>query len=217
MTYDEKYSLIVKAVNDAKKFSTDVNNVDVPVNGNVGLWNVSVDDITKILQQIEREGVLRIKKLPKPPLTTDVHFIVSVNETFDGWVKKYLTIEGIQKLKQEQRTDAIAQAELQIYYTPAREILINQLFLLHKTSFATENDMVFDYLFHHPNENFTKRDLETRISTKINKSFHKIVENLGFSGDIKKLFFVVSKDAILFRNPVTKSDMEQLGILRITF
>lgn len=105
----------------------------------------------------------------------------------------------------------------EIRFTPAREILINQ-FLLTRLDFDSENDNVFKYLYEHPNQTITVAELEKRLGgTPLKKSLHKIVENLGFMPEIKKLFFDISKDSIRFRNPITSKDLEALGIPRLRF
>ena len=54
---------------------------------------------------------------------------------------------------------------------------------------------------------FTQKQLEAELRIKLVKQFHKISENLGFTGALKKAFFGVSKDSIQFRNPITSKDL----------
>jgi hypothetical protein len=104
---------------------------------------------------------------------------------------------------------------LQIDFTPNREIILNGYFLLGKPDFDSENELVFGYLFKNPNTRTSQEDIEKALNIKINKSFHKIIENLGFKGDLKHIFFQVSKNTILFRNPVTPEELNKLGYSRI--
>jgi hypothetical protein len=97
------------------------------------------------------------------------------------------------------------------YSEQSREILING-FLLAKPDFGLENEMVFGYIYQHPNERLSKAQIEQDLNISIGKSFHKIVENLGFKGDLRKTFFDISKTYIRFRNPVTKKDLDSLNI-----
>jgi|GEM_PF-1192914 len=99
-----------------------------------------------------------------------------------------------------------------ITYRPNREILLNESIRLAKPDFDSENEVVFEFLYKNPNKKITKKDLEKEVNRAIGKSFHKIVENLGFKGDLKRVFFQVSKSSIFFRNPVTKSILEDLEI-----
>jgi len=100
----------------------------------------------------------------------------------------------------------------EVRFTPAREILINN-FLLTRLDFDSENDNVFKYLYEHPNQTISLDDLEERLGgTRLKKSLHKIVENLGFVPEIRKAFFDTSKDSIRFRNPVTRTILEELKI-----
>ena len=103
----------------------------------------------------------------------------------------------------------------EVTYTEGREILLNGYFILGKPDFNSENDLVFDYLIKNQNKTITKEEIEKAISNKLTKSLHKIVENLGFIGDIRKVFMDVSKTSIQFRNPITRSTLNSLGISKI--
>ena len=109
----------------------------------------------------------------------------------------------------------ITEVVYEITYTPLREVLLNKTFQLAKPDFATENDLVFSYLYKNPNQKFTKQQLEEAIDKKLTKNLHKIVENLGFKSDLRKMFFNVSRTSISFKNPITKTDLEALEIQKI--
>lgn len=100
----------------------------------------------------------------------------------------------------------------QITFSMNCEIILNDLVILSKPNLNSENNDVFSYLIEHPNKTIKKKDIETHIGRSIGKDFHKIVENLGFAGDLRKTFFKVSNNAILFRNPITKAVFDQLSI-----
>lgn len=104
---------------------------------------------------------------------------------------------------------------LNISYTDANEILINDLFLLSRPDYDSENEVVFEFLYHHPNKKHTVAEMTDALGRTIGKSPHKIVENLGFTGNIKRIFMQVTKDAICFKNPITKTDLEKLGITKL--
>lgn len=102
-----------------------------------------------------------------------------------------------------------------ITYTQNREILLNEALRLARPDFDSENEVVFDYLYKNPNKKILKGQIEKETRRKITKSLHKIVENLGFKGDLKQAFFQVSKTSIYFRNPITEDDLATLGIDKI--
>ncbi len=89
------------------------------------------------------------------------------------------------------------------------EILLNNI-VLSKVNFDSENANVFEYLYHNPNRKITKKEFKEKAQYSVGKSFHKIVENWGFTGNMRKLFFSVSEQAILFKNPITREDLEKL-------
>jgi hypothetical protein len=104
---------------------------------------------------------------------------------------------------------------LQITYTKSRQVLLNNMFQLAQPTFNGENDQVFSFLIQNPNKSFTKKQLEETLNIKITKPFHKIVENLGFKGDLVRIFFSISKNNISFNNPVSQEHLEQMGIGKI--
>ncbi|MBP7927949.1 hypothetical protein KAZ57_02270, partial [Patescibacteria group bacterium] len=77
--------------------------------------------------------------------------------------------------------------------------------IISKPRAGSENSEIFSLLYKHPNVSFTKKDLAEKISTDITKPFSKIVENLGFTDILRDVFFSVSKDQIMFKNPATVS------------
>jgi len=102
----------------------------------------------------------------------------------------------------------------EIKYTPAGEIILNN-FLLSKVNFNSENDNVFDYIFRNPNRKINIEELKKAAGGNLTKTLHKIVENLGFRGELKKAFLSISKNDIFFRNPLTQKDLDDLGISRL--
>ena len=90
-----------------------------------------------------------------------------------------------------------------IEYTFGGEVVLNGK-ILSKTNFDGENDRVFQYIYDNANKKITLKELEKANGGKLRKSLHKIVENLGFNANQKKLFFNISKTCLVFRNPIAK-------------
>lgn len=86
---------------------------------------------------------------------------------------------------------------------------------LAKPYFEGENATVMEYLIDNPNKKITRKMIGAETDVSIGKSFHKIVENLGFTPDLKKIFFKISQSSLYFRNPVTEGEFEKLDIPRL--
>lgn len=83
-----------------------------------------------------------------------------------------------------------------------REIKINGV-LLSCPQYKSKNDIAFQYIYKHPGVEIMRG--ETFV---IEKRFTSILEELNFTGIIRKIFFPVSsKDSILFRDKVYKKDL----------
>lgn len=150
-------------------------------------------------------------------------------DRLDGFIAKIKRI--YEEQNQQALTPEITKTDIQISQEPVKkpqgeviyeityndnigEIYLNK-FLFSKVRYNSENETVFAYLFKNPNRKITKKEFKEKTEHSIGKSFHKIVENLGFSGDLRKAFFMVSEQAIFFRNPVTKKDLDNLGIYQL--
>lgn len=133
-----------------------------------------------------------------------IHSTIKKVENADGQ-----NIKDATQPKATKETDEQDEPMYQITYTKQRQVLMNNA-QISKPDFNSENDLVFSFLYEHPNKRITREDLEKAIGEKLTKSLHKIVENLGFEGDTKEVFFSVSKNAIEFRNPITKRDLEEM-------
>src|SRR5690606_37598246 len=93
-----------------------------------------------------------------------------------------------------------------------RNIILNDLFLIGRPDSFGENEIIFEFLYNNPNKPFSKAEIEQELNQKITKTFSKILENLNFKKDLLKIFFKVSKDKIMFRNPVSVDEAKTLGI-----
>lgn len=120
--------------------------------------------------------------------------------------------EQIEKRHETQKdTDVVYEVKL----TPAREILING-FLLAKLDFNSENDNIFSYIYENPNRTIGIEELAKQLGgVPPKKPLHKIIENCGFTLELKKLFFNISKTSIYFRNPIRRKELEQMGLGRL--
>jgi hypothetical protein len=93
-----------------------------------------------------------------------------------------------------------------------REIRING-FRLSKPNFDSENEVVFDFVFRNPNRKIELAEIETAIGRAIVKKLYDIVRSLGFIKEMKSIFFpYISKTAITFINPVSKTEFLRRGL-----
>lgn len=138
-------------------------------------------------------------------------FYVVISDMFEHWAENYL--EKFHKSKDGgTQNQTMGNNGLEISLLNNRQIVLNGIFLLSKPDFGKENEMVFSFLFEHPNVAYQRDQISKAIGEEICKSFHKIVENLGFSPDLRKCFFEIGKDKIMFRNPVGLDDVKKMGM-----
>ncbi|MFA5879855.1 MAG: LamG-like jellyroll fold domain-containing protein [Candidatus Margulisiibacteriota bacterium] len=81
-----------------------------------------------------------------------------------------------------------------------QEIILNNVFVLKKPQYDSENHRVFEYLYNHANEDIPISELLKHV--KFYKDLHQITYALGFKGELKTKFFKVSASLIRFNNPI---------------
>lgn len=143
-------------------------------------------------------------------------FFIEIYPNFEYWAENYLSnVFSSRSDFNENNTTCNNPEELKIVFNEKREIILNDLFLLAKPNFGSENELFFSYVYKNPNVILSREKIEKAISLSLTKKFHKIIENLGFNPDLKKCFFEVGKGTILFRNPVSKEHLQKFGIEHI--
>jgi hypothetical protein len=91
-------------------------------------------------------------------------------------------------------------------------VFLNNTFLLSSPNFNGENANFIEYVINTPDKKLSKTDFEKNNGSKPKKNFSQILTDLGFKGEIRKIFFDVSKTAVQFRNYVSESKLQDLGI-----
>ncbi len=99
-----------------------------------------------------------------------------------------------------------------ITYTFGSDIILNDRYLISKLNYSSPNDLFFEYVFQHPKEKLTRSHLEA-LQGRLDRPISKFVYDIGFKGELKKLFFPkVSNNSLFFNNPVTREDLLKLDI-----
>jgi len=92
-------------------------------------------------------------------------------------------------------------------YTFGSEIVLNDRFLISKLNYGSPNDLFFEYVSQHPKKKVSKEQLEGVVGV-LDRPISKLVYDIGFKGELKKLFFPkVSNNAVYFNNLVTQDDL----------
>lgn len=94
-----------------------------------------------------------------------------------------------------------------------REIWINN-YLLSKPHAVGKNMGFFEYIYNNPNISIKRTDLPDSIKKEIlRKSFTKIINAIGFKGEILKAFFPKrGKTEFMFKKEVLLKDLNNSGI-----
>jgi hypothetical protein len=105
------------------------------------------------------------------------------------------------------------------YVEHSREVRVNNI-VLHTPNYESENDKFISYVIGNPGRPIPKEELEDVCGT-FTKRLDHIVRDLGFTGNLAKIFFPVkTKSEILFINPITnqykyKNNLPTLNIFEL--
>ena len=175
------------------------------------------EDRRAVFVNLESLGAIMDVEHPNNMIDNWVLFVGDkYKSVFEKYESAYSIAADDYKSGQEMKeTDAKGPIYVVKYSGKSREILVNNI-LLAKPDFNSENELVFTYIYEHPNERISLVKFQETQKITLTKSIHKIIENLGFVGDFKRVFFSdVSKDYVRFRNPITSNDLKELGIKNI--
>lgn len=124
----------------------------------------------------------------------------------DGF-KKYISDQNLNSYLEEKEKTAV----LKISYDN-HKLKINEI-VIAKPHFESENDYFVTYITNNPGKKLTNQEFVKFKNGKMTKKFDQIINDLGFKGNIKKLFFPnISIKAVEFRNQITMEDMKKAGI-----
>jgi len=116
--------------------------------------------------------------------------------------------------EKEHQTDVLYKIT---YNEHTREVKLNNI-ILTKTDFNSENDNCFNYIYANPYRPIGIEELETASGDKLKKRLAHIVRDLGFVNELKNVFFpVVTKDKIMFINPIIKQYAHEKDLPAINF
>jgi hypothetical protein len=205
MYYTKARKKVVEEIIDAKNFTVGNDYTELNTGYNA-LNNLSPYYIEKIIKQFELDGKLKVIKEEKSRLGFAEKYILEIPN-----ISYFENLIGYKEEIQNKVKDI--QLELSIRDTA---VYLNDIFLVSTTKFGFENYEIIKYLLENPNKKITRKELidNTNLET-VNKSFSKVVENLKFKGDLRKVFFKVSKTGIILFNPVSMSRLEELGLNHI--
>ncbi len=80
--------------------------------------------------------------------------------------------------------------------------------ILRKTQADSNPDNVFSYIYKNRNKEIKVKDILKEQKIVTTRNIHQILSDLGFKGELKSIFFRVSKYTVYFRNPVYEEDIE---------
>lgn len=103
-----------------------------------------------------------------------------------------------------------ANSEYFIEYRDDRTILLNGKIDIGRPRFNTQSEILFSFLYKHPNETFTLEQLEKETNMEILDKLPKLIDRMGFRRGLKKAFFDIhentincKKTTVRFRSKIT--------------
>jgi len=221
MDVNEKIKIFLNEIDQIKQIT--VENKPIRISA-FDLFQKGIDDdfVHAYLKKLDYEfGIVTIRNLGESNIAIyndnpdQGYNVFDLKEGFGEYYLKKTQISEISN-KNLKLQDNPKSYNLKITYSETnREIILNNLFLIAKPDFDSENEQVFFYLYRNPNTLIKRGEVMENLNTTLTKDFGKIIENLNFKKDLRKAFFDVSRDSIKFYNPVSKERLDELGIKNI--
>ncbi len=223
----EKLYFILNVIADKRHITPSGKRIKIDVTRDVS-GSFTIDDLENIFEMLATDkDVLRVFEKPSYPIDSlygkYTYYLLELTDKFDPYYAEIQQESEYQKFSGKRspsvKTQEVPERSLDNqnavyevkYSEKARKILVNN-FLLAEPDFNRENEIVFTYIYSHPNERISKERIERDTGATLTKTLPKILENLGFIGELRKVFFDVSSEGILFRNHVTRKDLQELGV-----
>lgn len=215
----EKILFVLNYINDKKELMlNDESLITIDFNQPIHkeIKSIEVEDIllkaevdAKAIKIIRRAKILHHFPTDNPSLD---YFKIKLTDNFDKYLNE---IEG--RINRQRKLARKKDIVLEIDFNEMDEIIINDYFLISRPNYDSDNRYFFKYMFDHANTNIRKEDIKNEENKEISRPPHKILNDLGFKGKLLQIFFRVSQNTIFFRNPVYRSDLENLKIDKVLF
>lgn len=96
------------------------------------------------------------------------------------------------------------------------DIINSKRYLLKTPNYDSANQIIFKYLYKYPNDKVRIEKLRAIVEKEsgrhIIRKLHNIASDLGFTGDIKKLFLLTSNNSAEMRTEITTEQIEKLKV-----
>ena len=207
---------------DPKEESVDVKKFQKEYEDEINKWLGSVAGY--IFERFEKHLYFHFVQ-PKADALSFTHPLGGLTHALE---KHLFALEDVIVRLEEQRNltirQEIAEKEYQTdllykvtYSTHTREVKINNI-VLSKPDFDSENDRFFEYVSLNPNRPIGLEELTQHMGSAPAKRLAHIVRDLGFTGELKSVFFpVVTKSQVMFINPVNKQYAQEHDLPAINF
>lgn len=200
--YKSKYTLLLTAILDISCYTVKANPFALKITQDNGLDTIPLEDLQLLIKHLVSNEAIEViqdarygSQLSKydPYSDPDQDYIIRILD------KVFLQNELIRSDDASEEETA-SEHNYYIVLTEDGRILLDGKFEIAKPNFNSENELVFRYLYDNPNQRHTKKHIEEHLKIKMKKTFHKTVENLNFRSGLKKYFFDISKNGIIFKN-----------------
>jgi len=229
MNYEQKKTKVGFAVLEASKFVIGPSNAIIDPYSDI-IKDIPANEVKAILMQFEAESKISIEYMPRfiNEFIPDIHkrYLYEVKVLDIAYFKSFIPhespIKALNKFTEEitgqtaeerARIKAIENAvkekelspnvsEYFIDYKDDKVIMLNGKIDIGRPHFGEDNQIVFEFLYNHPNQVFTEKELLEKTNAKVIGKLTKIVESLGFRRGLGKAFFEINTTSIKFKNHI---------------
>jgi hypothetical protein len=180
-------------------------------------------EMEKILKVFKNKEIILYFLYPYNPASKDPYkmnkkidpyYGIILPENFDEMYEKYKKIYSPENETSQKPPEKISdekegknKKKYWIDYTKSREVILNSKYIINVMQFSRPSDYWFDYIFKNSNIPISLEKIKNETKKDVRGGFNKLLNNINFTGQLRKLFFKQGKCGIIFYNPITEKDL----------
>jgi len=209
---------LLKAIDDKDKISIFIGEELVVGNPDFEIAKSKREINMAIFDDLEEKGFIVNRRITTKSIEQRQEDDIYVNfETTKKDIEKYLKSLLREIEKKNVELEKISKKKRSIKYELkliGQNIFINET-VIGKTAYYSSNAIFIEYAYSHSGKRVLLSELRTETDFHLapSKQLKNIVSELGFKGELKKIFFPgVTKTSFIFNKTVSKYDLEEKNI-----
>jgi len=214
----QKVWTVLQHIKDTLDLSEPSNSILVSLNPDDYTIKIPAVQIIAVLNDLQNKGILKILKTNELARGQNAKLVKIDREKFKSEYKQVENRrkkEGLEKIQEittkseGTAVNSIPKEKIRYWIDfKNRRIILNDKYLVSKLQFNRPHELFFEYLCSHLREKIKNEDIPPNLGLP-RFNFNKVVNALGFKGELRKCFFDTSNTTIRFLKSITEEDLKE--------